>query len=432
VRAGEDREKEGLPRPVPLGRAPSFGFGDRIGLATAGHVEAMKRAGEGILPVFAQQSAREMERTGRAPARVLAEALEGAAAAGWTGPQGADADHMKEPGDLEASARAGFTLFTLDPSDLIDPEAGNYGKEELVERFRADEAILSWAGDYVGRTLSLGKGRTLVLDEVTVLRCALKYGKALEKTWELASFLEALARSLGRDHEVELSLDETPEPTTPAEHYIVVHQLRERGLRLVSLAPRFPGSWEKGVDFLGSLEELERALEEHRAVAGILGPYKLSLHSGSDKISAYPVLARATGGAFHVKTAGTSYLEALRVAARRKPAFFREICSFARERYEEDRATYHLHASLDRVPPPGKVAEEGELERVYLGLWEEVPRGKGFSAEGRQILHCTYGSVLTHPEYGKVLVDLLREEAETYKELLARHFVRHLEALRRG
>ena len=82
-------------------------------------------------------------------------------------------------------------------------------------------------------------------------------------------------------------------------------------MKLVSLAPRFIGDFEKGVDYKGDLAALETSLADHAAIAEMLGPYKLSLHSGSDKLSMYPAFARATKGRFHVKTAGTSYLEAL-------------------------------------------------------------------------------------------------------------------------
>src|SRR5689334_17170094 len=103
-----------------LGLSPSFGFGDRIGLATPGHVEAMRRAGEGIAPIFPQQSIREMARTGRSPQHVMDDALRGMRRAGWTGTTGADADHLKTTEDVDATAAVGFTFFTIDPSEHVD------------------------------------------------------------------------------------------------------------------------------------------------------------------------------------------------------------------------------------------------------------------------------------------------------------------------
>src|SRR5688500_2151626 len=109
-------------RPVPLGLNPSFGFGDRLGLATPGHVAAMRRAGKGVAPIYAQQSIREMTRTQRSPEQVMRDALRGAAESGWgeSEPQGADADHLKTPQDVDRTAAAGFCFFTIDPSDYVD------------------------------------------------------------------------------------------------------------------------------------------------------------------------------------------------------------------------------------------------------------------------------------------------------------------------
>src|SRR4029078_5023920 len=87
------------------------------------------------------------------------------------------------------------------------------------------------------------------------------------------------------------------------------------------------------------------------AIAKQLGPYKLSLHSGSDKLTIYPSFARITKGQWHVKTAGRSYLEALRAVLRHDEALFRRIIDFSRGRYETDKATYHVSATLDKTPP---------------------------------------------------------------------------------
>jgi hypothetical protein len=201
---------------------------------------------------------------------------------------------------------------------------------------------------------------------------------------------------------------------------------------LISLAPRYIGDFEKGVDYKGDVAALEKSLADHAAIAEMLGPYKLSLHSGSDKLSMYPALARATRGRYHVKTAGTSYLEALRVVARHDVPLFRRIVDFARSRYDTDKATYHVSATLSSAPPASEGGKIRDLERHYLELWDEVPAGKGFTAPGRQILHCTFGSVLTHPELGPSVRSVLERYPDTYAEVLADHFARHLEALRVG
>ena len=418
--------------PVTLGLAPSFGFGDRIGLATPGHVAAMQRAGRGIEPIFPQQSIREMTRTARTPQQVMDDALSGAAAAGWTGRTGADADHLKTPADVEATAAVGFTFFTIDPSGAVDQHADDYSEPMLREKFAAARDTAPWYDGYTGRTVTLPSGTKLVLTEEACMRAAVKYGAAIRQALRLSDHIRTVQTAADRDYEIELSVDETEQPTTLAEHYIIADQCLQGGMKLVSLAPRFIGDFEKGVDYKGDAGALERSLREHAAIAELLGPYKLSLHSGSDKLSMYAALARATRGRFHVKTAGTSYLEALRVVARHDEPLFRRIIDFARARYDTDKATYHVSARVDRVPPSEEVRDVTRLEQLYLERWNDVPAGRGFTEPGRQILHCTFGSVLTHAEFGPALRTVLAAHPETYTEVLADHFSRHLEALQSG
>lgn len=418
--------------PVPLGLRPSFGFGDRMGVATPGHIEAMRRSGDGIAPIFPQQSIREMTRTRRSPEEVMSDAVGALATAGWTDEFGADADHLKTPADVDRTVAAGFTFFTIDPSDAVDAQADGYSEGTLREKFAAVRDQIDWFDHYNGKQIRLSTGTTVDLSEDAVMRAAVKYGAALNKGIELADYIREVNEAAKRDYEIELSVDETDNPTTLAEHYIIADQCLRRRMKLVSLAPRFVGTLEKGVDYIGDVEELERSLRDHQAIADLLGPYKLSLHSGSDKLAIYPALARATSGRFHVKTAGTSYLEALRVVAVHDSALFRRICEFARVKYDVDKATYHVHATLETVPPPQAIADDRQLEQVYLECWEDVADGQGFTAPGRQILHCTFGSVLTDDVLGTEVRDCLRAHPDTYTEVLAVHFAKHLQALQAG
>jgi len=420
-------------RPQPLGLQPSFGFGDRIGLATPGHVESMRRAPGPIAPIFAQQSIREMARTNRQPEQVMHDALTAAKAAGWTGKQGADADHLKTPNDVDRTAAAGFCFFTIDPSDHVDGSADNYSPSELAEKHAAaiKEADIAWVEAYKGQQIKLPTGVTITIDEPTVRRAAVKYGKAVNHAVALARHIAAVNQKLGHDYEIELSVDETPQPTTLAEHYIVAHRCLEQGMKLVSLAPRYIGEFEKGVDYKGDLKAFEKSLADHAAISNLLGPYKLSLHSGSDKLSIYTPFARITKGQFHVKTAGTSYLEALRVVARADTDLFRRLVNFALSRYDTDKATYHVSATLKDGPAPESLSAK-QLEAIYIGDWSTVPANTGFTGLARQILHCTFGSTLTHPEFAPLVRKCLESNQPLYTEVLADHFARHLQALNAG
>ena len=154
-------------------------------------------------------------------------------------------------------------------------------------------------------------------------------------------------------------------------------------------------------------------------IARELGPYKLGLHSGSDKFSIYPIIARHAGDLLHVKTAGTSYLEALRVVARLDPALFREILAFAVSRYEEDRKSYHVSARISRVPP-AESTKDAQLEKLFEQF------------DARQVLHVTYGSVLTAkdesgaPRFRERLLALLKRNPEIYAAAVEKHMERHV------
>ena len=217
----------------------------------------------------------------------------------------------------------------------------------------------------------------------------------------------------GQPFELEVSVDETDTVTSLTEHIYIASELKRLGVQWVSLAPRYVGEFEKGVDYIGDLEVFATSFAQHAAVARAFGPYKLSLHSGSDKFSIYPIAARLAGDHVHLKTAGTSYLEALRAVARVAPAVFRKIVDLAVERYPVDRASYHVSAEIAALEPVVAGPDDG-LD-VLLDDFH-----------GREILHVTYGSVLNHPSLGAALFEILQAHEDLYTELVARHFDRHL------
>jgi hypothetical protein len=408
------------PRPLPTGT--SAGFGDRLGLATPGHVRALRAAGGAITPVFAQQSIREMTRTARSPRAVIDDATWGSFEAGWTDGQGADADHLKTADDIAACAAAGFTMFTLDPGEHVNRDADTASAAELRAAWdalpweRLEDTPASMLARLGGLDIDVD-GERVVLDEAALVRSAVKYGRAVGHVTGMFRHLAGVKS--GQPFDLEVSVDETDTPTTPAEHVFIASELRRLGVRWTSLAPRFVGRFEKGVDFIGDLPALDADIRVHAAIARALGPYKLSLHSGSDKFSIYEIAARHTKGLVHVKTAGTSYLEALRAAALASPGLFRSIYVFARQQYEEDRASYHVSAAVADAPDPAGIADSG-----LPALLENF--------HARQILHVTFGSVLTaraadgHRVFADDLRSVLLANPEVYEDCLERHFVRHL------
>lgn len=406
---------------IPLELAPSFGFGDRMGLATPGHLAAMQDHGGNIQPIYAQQSIREMARTGRSPDAVMQAARDALVDADFQSDWGSDADHLKTPEDVNVTAAAGFVFFTIDPSDHVVTDADDYTPAQLELRYQEAPHPVPWIDRYHGETIRIGDDVVIEFDHLSVTRAAVKYGRAIEHALAMAQHIDSVMNGMRKAYEIELSVDETPQPTTLAEHYIIADQCMRADMKLVSLAPRYIGDFEKGIDYKGSTSDFETSLAQHAAIARHLGPYKLSLHSGSDKLSIYEPFARITQGMFHVKTAGTSYLEALRVVARENAVAFRDIVDFSRERFDEDRATYHISATLDAVAPPADIADNGDIERLYLD-----------EDDGRQVLHVTFGSVLTHDLHGKTVRDTLIAHPQTHGDVLASHLGKHLAELNRG
>jgi hypothetical protein len=407
--------RERLPwlRPQPLGLATSAGCGDRLGLATPGHIRAVRDTGH-VAPVLAQQSMRENARTGRTPQQVIDDAMWGVFQEGWREPWGADADHLKTTADVDLCVAAGYTFFTVDPGDHVDNEAHTAGLDRLKAKIHAlpwDELEDSAEGlheRYLHRAF-VAEGFHLTFEATSLARAAAKYGRAIAHTRRM---FRHLAAAMGTTpFELEVSVDETETPTSPLEHLFVVSELRRLGVEWTSLAPRYIGRFEKGVDYLGDLDVFEAEFATHAAIARAWGPYKLSLHSGSDKFCIYPVVARHARELVHLKTAGTSYLEALRAVGSVDPMLFREILGFALERYDEDKATYHVSANPARVPKPDAL-DDGQLAGV-LDLFD-----------GRQVLHVTFGSVLDR--FGERLLATLDAHEEAHYAALASHFRRHL------
>ncbi len=407
--------------PKPLGLRRSFGFGDRLGLATPGHIAAVR--GSTFTPIFAQQSIREMQRTDRTPLEVMRCARDAITAADYDGEWGADADHLQTPDDIVEVASTGFCFFTIDPSNHVDCEADDLPGDQLEGRIAAmgDAITPGQAEDlYLGKTIELGGDIALTFDDVDALRRAVvKYGAALHHATVMATAIESAMA--GEPFELELSVDETDTPTTPVEHLFIGLELRRLGVSVISLAPRFVGDFEKGIDYRGDHAEFEAHYRVHAAIARHCGPYKLSIHSGSDKFGVYPIMGRISGEHLHVKTAGTSYLEALRVVCRTEPDLFREIVAFSRGRFETDRATYHISGRLDDVPAEPTATQ---WERAYLD--EDA---------GRQILHVTYGSVLTSGKsqggtpFKERILGALNTHEGLHCELVAEHLGRHIELL---
>ena len=399
--------------PQTLGLRKSAGCGDRLGLATPGHIRALRHST--MAPILPQQSIRENARTGRTPQEVMDDATWGIFQEGWREGFGADADHLKNTDDIDSCAAAGFTFYTIDPGEHVDNDA-NFAPVDVL---RPKVAALPWAElattwetlqEQLGSSpIDLG-AFSVSLSEEDLLRAAAKYGHVVTHTVKMYRHLEKVMGE--KPFELEMSVDETETVTTLAEHIYIAHELKRLGVKWVSLAPRYVGTFEKGVDYIGDLAEFETSFAEHLAVSQTFGPYKLSLHSGSDKFSVYPIAAKVAGELVHLKTAGTSYLEALRAIGILNPSLFRQIVAFARERYAVDRASYHVSAEVEKMVDETQLADD-----QLTNLLDDF--------HAREVLHVTFGSVLHHPEFRAPFFATLKSDEETYYRVIETHFNKH-------
>lgn len=385
----------------PLSLTPSFGFGDRLGLATPGHIAALR--GTKFAPIFAQQSVRENARTGRSPQQVMDDAKRAVDAAKWDAPWGADADHLKTVDDIPAFVDAGYTFFTVDPGEHVDNTADTDSVDVLK---RKAASFINW--DHFS-ILYLDQNSEQVwgnFESLSLQRAMVKYDNAIQHAVSMFNRLSQLKDFF----DFEVSVDETDSPTTPLEHFFIASELTRLGVKFTSLAPRFIGRFEKGVDYIGNLNLLDSELEKHAAVTKHFGTYKLSLHSGSDKFSVYPLVAKHWGERIHVKTAGTSYLEALRVLASHEPDLFMKIYELGCECYEVDKRTYHVSAELRLLPKTNNLSS----------LLNDF--------HAREVLHVTFGSAII--KFGVELKSALVKHETAYYEGLRIHFEKHLSLLK--
>jgi len=395
--------------PVVLESRQSFGTGDRIGgrgAATPGHIEAIRKSS--LIPVLAQQSVRENHKTGRTFENVMDDATWSVFHEGYTSQWGSDADHLKTIEDIDAAAQAGFTMFTIDPSEKIDNEADTSTDEILTRKFNVLFPDSKKGEIFITRYEGIsGASRR------EVVRSGVKYLGAIRHA---VTAYRHLAGLLGESRfNFELSIDETVTPTSVLDHRIIATELAVNEVILFSLAPRFEGDFEKGIDYRGSIEGFSRSLKLHYDLSHELGNYRLSLHSGSDKFSIYPIFGEITNGFFHVKTAGTSYLEAVKTVAAENFDLFLRIFSLSRETFKENAASYQISANIGRVPGPSGLNRDEALQLITV------------DPDFRQVLHIAFGVVLRN--LGGELRDTLHMHRKTYRRFLVSHIGKHITLL---
>ncbi len=400
------------------GRDITIGFGDRLGLASAGHIRTIK--GKNVFPVLAQQSIRELNLTGRTYADVLAAASWAVFQEGYTLGFGADGDHLKTAAEVKMAVDCGFTMITLDCSEHIDNSIPDLGAEEVNRLYSAlkSEDRQRLETKYMNKDVPLNSSHRIHFPADEFKRTMLIYFKAINYTIDIYN---NVIKNCGRSIDFEMSIDETLTSTTPQSHYFVAAELLNAGVRITSLAPRFCGEFQKGIDYIGDIELFTQEFDVHTIIAEKLG-YKLSIHSGSDKFSVFPVIGAGTKGKYHLKTAGTNWLEAVRVIAVKDPALYRKMHAFAIDHLSEAKKYYHVSARPENIPALEKLADK------------DLPGLMNIN-DARQVLHITYGLILLAKNadgtstFRDDIYDLLNLHESEYYNALQKHLGKHLTEL---
>lgn len=397
-----------------LAEERTVGLGDRLGIAQDGHLKVFEKYD--AFPILAQQSIRELDLTKRTYLDVMDAATFGVFRNGYTKGFGADGDHLKTKKDIEYAIALGFTMITLDCSDYIDNTINGLSAKEINSRVELTNLDNT---NYINKPVTI-EGEEIIFSETELKRCKLVYDKAIDYTIEIYNKYIKLNDNV----DFELSIDETHTPTTPTEHYYVAKRLYDAGVVLETLAPRFIGQFQKGIDYIGDLKAFEQEFIVHAKIARHFG-YKISIHSGSDKFSIFEIAGKHSKGRFHVKTAGTNWLEAMEVIAIKAPDLYREVHEHAVNTFSDAAKFYHVTTNLDNIPNV-EYLTDSELPELFK------------NDDFRQLIHITYGYILTYRDslgnlvFKPRLYEVWRREANEYANHLEEHIGKHLELLYKG
>lgn len=407
-------------KPISVLRFPTtLGTGDRLGLATPGHLRAIRKFK--VRPVLAQQSIRENHQTRRNFEEVIADAAWSVFQEDYQEGYGADGDHLKSLQEVKGALEAGVSMITLDLSERLNLGALSLPGEAIEQRFRKEidpgdaEVLLHLFLDKEFHFRGSKGDLTIHFKEEDVKRHILLFQQAIDFTEEV---YQAIQQHTGRRSliDFEISIDEIPVPTSPEIHLFLVIALRHRGVRINSLAPRFIGDFQKGIDYRGEVDSFKEQFYRHILISQHYGDYKLSIHSGSDKFSIFPNIGKISQGKIHLKTAGTSWLEAVRLISLKAPTLFRKMYQLALSSFKEASAYYHVTTNLSNLPV---LKDLTDRELPHLLNQEDA----------RQLFHITYGFLLRSNVREQIFKTLTHFE-DDYASLLDNHLQKHLDYLR--
>jgi tagaturonate epimerase len=406
----------------------SIGVGDRFAHQARAQLQACMKAAEAgvdVIPVW-NKSNREHTIIGSDPASTRAAAEEAVRSLGWKKPYHVDADHI----NLESVSKFidSSDFFTIDVADWI----GTPPDPERVQKF------LDAHSELIGNLQIPGIERGFRIGRDFVLRVADKYFAAVQQAGRVYRHIE---RKKGAAQFIpEVSMDETDSPQKPVELLIILAALADEEVPIQTIAPKFTGRFNKGVDYEGDLAKFSEEFSNDVAVLafvieryGMPGNLKLSVHSGSDKFSVYgpihQVLKKFDAGV-HLKTAGTNWLEeliGLAEAGGEGLELAKEIYAQAYSQREELCAPYAAVIDIDAAELPSPEAVSEWSSEQFVSALRHDPQSPAYNSSLRQLLHVGFKVAA---KMGSRYLDLLSAmETSVAKNVTDNLFNRHIRPL---
>jgi hypothetical protein len=369
----------------------SFGIGDRFchqGKAQLSAIMKTKEQGLSITPVW-NKSHREHTIIGTKPADTRKEADDAVAALQWDEPYYVDADHIGM-GNVDQFIESS-DFFTLDVADFISQPAEEADIDAFIKRY----------SKFVGSIAIDGIENTIEITEETIKTIADKFLLAVKQAGEIYRYI---SEAKGADSFItEVSMDETDQPQTPVEMLFILAAIADEGIPAQTIAPKFTGRFNKGVDYVGDVTAFAKEFEEDLAVVafsvgefGLPKNLKLSIHSGSDKFSIYPPIAAALrkfDAGLHVKTAGTTWLEeliGLAMAGGNGLSIAKEVYAKALHRFDELCGPYATVIDIDTAELPTAEQVDKWDEQSFASALRHDQSCEQYNPSFRQLLHVGY------------------------------------------
>jgi hypothetical protein len=301
-------------------------------------------------------------------------------------------------------------MYTLDISDFLE-KITNLEKSEIQERFRRISSLSKKIIEkYKGKKINIPPNKYYEINEERLCESAIIYERGLD-------FIEnvyGILKDKIKEFNLEVSIDEGERETTLEDHIFVAEYLHDKGIDFWSLALKFPGEFQKALDYKGNIEVFSLELRKHYLLSQKIEGYRLSLHSGSDKFSIYKIFSELTQNNFHIKTSGTSWLQAIKVIAKFASDLFKELYEIALENLEESKKAYKVDVKREDFPK--------EINKDILEFFEKP--------EVKQLFHISYGALLD--EKREAIYDILNKYENEHYEFVEENIEKHLKEIFRG